>query len=166
MILRNMGSFVEHGVRVVRRLFPDEAYVFADGAAEQWENMMNVPLMSNGFDLGCKITVRLRHLLPVTTGSVQKVLVSLGCMSPHSMQTERIVSRHNLVVDNHRINMGYNMTNVRLLVALNGVDTAYFDPRPAFVKFLEKTRRCGAPDWNIYGQREFARKFNSERGPV
>ena len=38
---RNMGSFVEHGVRVVRRLFPEEASDLADGAAEQWENMMN-----------------------------------------------------------------------------------------------------------------------------
>ncbi|KAI0239229.1 hypothetical protein LSAT2_010047 [Lamellibrachia satsuma] len=38
---RNMGSFVEHGVRVVRRLFPEEASDLADGAAEQWENIMN-----------------------------------------------------------------------------------------------------------------------------
>ena len=100
VISRNLGSFVEHGVRVVRRLFPDEASDFADGAAEQCENMMNVPFLPDGCDLGCKMTVRLRQLLPVTTGSVQKVLASLACMSPHSMQTERIVSHHNLVVDN------------------------------------------------------------------
>ena len=87
--------------------FPDEASDFADGAAEQWENMMNVPFLPDGCDLGCKMTVRLRQLLPVTTGSVQKVLASLACMSPHSMQTERIVSHHhNLVVDNHRTSMG------------------------------------------------------------
>ena len=29
----NLGSFVKHGVRVVRRLFPDEASDFTDGAA-------------------------------------------------------------------------------------------------------------------------------------
>ena len=92
VISRNLGSFVEHGVRVVRRLFPDETSDFADGAAEQWENMMNVPFQPDGWDLGCKMTVRLRQLLPVTTGSVQKVLASLAFMSPHSMQTERIVS--------------------------------------------------------------------------
>ena len=102
VIPRNQGSFVEHGVRVVGRLFPDEASDFADGAAEQWENMVNVPFLPDGCDLGCKMTVRLRQLLPVTTGSVQKLLASLA---PHSMQTERIVSHHNLVVDNHRTSM-------------------------------------------------------------
>ena len=56
-------------MRVVRCLFSDEASDFADGAAEQWENMINVPLLPDGCDLGCKMTVRLRQLLPVTTGS-------------------------------------------------------------------------------------------------
>ena len=136
---RNLGSFVERGVHIIRRLFPD-------GAAEQWENMMNVPLLPDGCDLSCKMNVRLWQLLPVTTGSVQKVLAFLACMSPHSMQTERIVSHHNPVVDNHRISMGENTRNTHLMVALNGVGTAYFDLRPAVVKFLEKSRRCGAPD--------------------
>ncbi|KAI0216946.1 F-box only protein 36 [Lamellibrachia satsuma] len=48
--------------------------------------------------------------------------------------------------------MGEDTRNARLMVALNGVGTAYFDPRPAVVKFLETARRCGAPDWDIYGQ--------------
>ena len=152
VISRNLGSFVGHGVRLVRCLFPDDASDFADGAAEQWENMMNVPFLPDGCDLGCKMTVRLRQLLPVTTGSVQKVLASMACMSPHSMQTERIVSHHhNLMDDNHRTSMGEDTRNARLMVALNGVGTAYFNPRLAVVKFLEKTRRCGAPDWDIYG---------------
>ena len=149
VISRNLGSFVEHGVRVVRRFFPDEASDFADGAAEQCENMMNVPFLPDGCDLGCKMTVRLRQLLPVTTGSVQKVLASLVCMSPHSMQTERIVRHHNLVVDNHR--MGEDTRNARLIVALNIVGTAYFDPRPALVKFLENTRRWGLQIWTSTG---------------
>ena len=164
VISRNLGSFVEHDVSVVWRLFPDEASNFADGAAKQWENMMNVPFLPDGCDLGCKMTVKLRQLLPVTTGSVQKVSASLAYMRPHSMQTERIVSHHNLVVDNHHTSMGEDTRNARLMVALNGVDTAYFDPRPAVVKFPEKTRRCGAPDWDIYGQREFVRKFTRETG--
>ena len=33
----NRGSFVEHGLCAVRRIFPDDASHFADGAAEQWE---------------------------------------------------------------------------------------------------------------------------------
>ena len=151
VISRNLGSFIEHGVRVVRRIFPNEASDFADGAAEQWENMLNVPFLPDGCDLGCKMTVRLRQLLPVTTSSVQKVLASLACMRPRSMQTERIVNHHNLVVDNHSTSMGEDTRNVCLMVALNGVGTAYFNPRPAVIKFLEKTRRCRAPDWDIYG---------------
>ena len=127
---------------------------------------MNVPFLPDGCDLGCKMTVRLRQLLPVTTGSVQQVLASLACTSPHSMQTEKIVSQNNLVVDNHRTSMGEDTRNARLMVALNGVGTAYFDPRLAGIKFVEKTRRCGAPDLDIYGQREFVRKFTRETGLV
>ena len=73
MISRNLGSFVEHDVHVVRRLFPDEASDFAERAAEQWETMMNVPFVPDGCDLGCKMPVRLQKLLPVTTGSVQHI---------------------------------------------------------------------------------------------
>ena len=112
---------------------------------------MNVPFLPDGCDLGCKMTVRLRQLLPITTGSVQKVLASLACMSPHSMQTERIVSHHNLVVDNHRTSMGEDTRNARLIVALNIVGTAYFDPRPALVKFPENTRRWGLQIWTSTG---------------
>ena len=75
----NLGSFVEHGVRVVRRPFLNEASDFADGAAEKREKIMNVPFLPDGCDLSCKMTVSLRQLLPVTTGSVQKVLESLAC---------------------------------------------------------------------------------------
>ena len=66
---------------------------------------MSVPFLPDGCDVGCKMTVTLRQLLRVTTGSVRKVLASLACMSPHSMQTERIVSHHNFVVDNHRTSL-------------------------------------------------------------
>ena len=119
---------------------------------------MNVPFLPDGCDVGCKMTV--------TTGSVRKVLAPLDSMKPHSMQTERIVSHHNLVVDNHRTSMGEETRNARLMVTLNGVGRAYFDPRPAVVKFLGKTRGCGAPDWDVYGQREFVRKFTRETGLV
>ena len=41
-----------------------------------------VPYLPDGCDLGCKKTVIVRQLLPVTTGSAQKVLASLVCMRP------------------------------------------------------------------------------------
>ena len=94
---------------------------------------MKMPFLPGGCDLGCKMT----------------------CMNPHSMQTERIVSHHNLVVDTI-----LGERTARLMLALNGVGTAYFYPRPAVIKFVEKTRRCGAQDWDIHGQREFVGKFS------
>ena len=105
---------------------------------------MKVPSLPGGCDLGCKMT----------------------CMNPHFMQTERIVSHHNLVVDNHRTSLGEDTRTARLMLALNGVGTAYFYHRPAVVKFVEKTRRCVAQDWDIHGQREFVGKFTREAGLV
>ncbi|KAI0222756.1 hypothetical protein LSAT2_025993 [Lamellibrachia satsuma] len=117
VISRNLGSFVEHCVRVVRRLFPDEASDFADGAAEHCENMMNVPFLPDGCDLGYR--------------KDREPPQPRGRQSPH---------QH-----------GEDTTDARLMVALNGVGTAYFDPRPAVVKFLEKTRRWELQIWTSTG---------------
>ena len=38
-------------------------------------------------------------------GLVNKVLSAIATLSPHSMQTERIVSHHNLVVDDYKTSM-------------------------------------------------------------
>ena len=78
---RNLGSFVENCLRVVIRLFPDEASDFADGTADHWENMMNVSFLPDGCDLDCKMTVRLRPILLVTPCLAQKVLASLASWS-------------------------------------------------------------------------------------
>ena len=89
---------------------------------------MNVSFLPDGCDLGHKMTVRLRQLLPVITESVQTVLASLACMSPRSMHTERIASHHNPVADNHRTSKGEDTIEARLVVTLTGVSTAYFVP--------------------------------------
>jgi len=61
-------------------------------------------------------------MLPVSPGMVRKVLVSIAALAPHSMQTERIMSHHNIVVDDHRSCLASETVNARLTVALNGVD--------------------------------------------
>ena len=56
--------------------------------------------------------------------------------------------------------MSTDTINARLTIALNGVGTAYYDPRPAVVRFLSmKPRRGGEPDPTVYAQRDFAKKF-------
>lgn len=47
-----------------------------------------------------------------------------------------------------------------MFIALNGIGTAHFDPRPAVAKFLEKKeRRRKLPDQQLYQEQEFMKKF-------
>ena len=54
--------------------------------------------------------------------------------------------------------------NASLIVALNVVGTAYFDPRPAVVKFLEKTRRWGLQIWTSTGSMNSLGNSPAKRG--
>ena len=88
------------------------------------------------------------------------MLAAIMTFSPHSMQTERIVSHHNLIVDDSRNCMSQETVNAHLNIALNGVGTAMYDPRKAVVHFLSaKERRDRCPDVEVYKQRAFVRKF-------
>ena len=103
--------------------------------------------------------------MPITDGTVQKVLAAIGSMSPHSMQTERIVSHHNIIVEDSRTNMAEDTINARLLYALNGVGKAHYDPRPAVAHFLSaRERRNRQPDFDTYSRRKFVRKFFRQTG--
>ena len=162
---RVVGDFITAGINLSARLFPGKDGIFADEACEQWNAISDVPHLPAGADLGCSLSVRLRQLLPVTTGLVQKVLSAIATLSPHSMQTERIVSHHNLVVDDHRSSMNSDTINARLNIALNGVGTAHYDPRMAIVHFLSaRNRREREPNLDIYSRRDFAHKFFREDG--
>ncbi|KAF0292601.1 hypothetical protein FJT64_009418 [Amphibalanus amphitrite] len=66
-----------------------------------------------------------------------------------------------------RLGMSNSTLNARLIIALNGVGTAHFDPRPAVTAFLEgKGRRMRAADPEVYEKREFVLKFFREAGNV
>jgi hypothetical protein len=57
--------------------------------------------------------------------------------------------------------------NARLHVSLNGVGTAYYDPRPAVAEFLrKKNRRCREPDREVYRERDFVTKFFRDSGAL
>ena len=147
------------GITLSARLFPGQDGTFADEACEQWTTISDVPYLPVEADLGCSLPVRLRQLLPVITGVV-KVLSAVATLSPHSMQTERIVSHHNLVVDDHKTSMNSDTINARLHIALNGVDTAHYDLRLAVLHFLSaRNGREREPSVEIYSRRDFVKKF-------
>ena len=83
------------------------------------------------------------------------------------MGTERAVSHFNMVRSSHRLSMTEDTVNGRLLISLNGVGTASYDPRPAVAKFLSsKDRRDRNADLSVYAEREFVRKFFRSVGEV
>ena len=80
--------------------------------------------------------------------------------APHSMVVERAVSHYNLVRRSNRLSMSLASANSRMMIALNGVGTACFDPRPAVAAFLNsKGRRFREADRDSFKERPFAKKF-------
>ena len=82
------------------------------------------------------------------------------CANPHSMGVERAISHYNLIRSDRRLSMSIQSTNDRLMIALNGPGTAYFDPRASVSRFLmKKERRLGIPMCSTYTSRPFVQKF-------
>ena len=110
---------------------------------------------------------KLWAMFGAAAGVCRELLGSLLVLTPHSMGTERTVSHFNLIRSTHRLSMAKDTTNSRLLVALNGVGTASYDPRPAVAKFLStKDRRDRSADPSVYAEREFVKKFFRSVGEV
>jgi hypothetical protein len=84
------------------------------------------------------------------------------------MTTERVISHdYNQVKSPHRMALQQDSINARLYVSLNGVGTAYYDPRPAVAEFLrKKDRRCREPDSEVYRERDFVTKFFRDSGAL
>jgi hypothetical protein len=96
--------------------------------------------LPTGADTGCVLSTRLRQLIHVTTGCLQKLLAAMMSLAPHSMP----VSHYNNIRSSHRLAMSLDTVNDRLAISLNGVGTAQFGPRPYVAKFLtDKERREG-----------------------
>ena len=153
-------DMINAGLQIVNDLFPDESASFADSVCNAWETISSLPTLPPNADLGCILAAKLRQMIPISGGTLQKVLISMMCLAPHSMQTERVVSYYNTFCSDKRFSTDSSTVNHRLQIALNGKGTAHFDPRPSVAKFLEKKeRRYREPDITTYQQREFVAKF-------
>lgn len=107
-------------------------------------------------------SAKLYHYFKVSkTHSVfSKLVQTYICVTPHSAGPERAVSVHTTLKTNKQSSYSRKALNSRMYIALNGVGTALFDPRPAVAKFLEvKERRRKLPDEEIYQNQEFTKKF-------
>lgn len=155
-----LSEFLKDGVEIMKAVFPNEVQQFCNEVCDSWPAIENVGFLPETADCGAQLSVRLRKLLPLTQGSLRKCLASIFVLAPHSMQTERMVSVHNKIVTADRSNLKDTSVNARMLVALNGMGTAYWDPREAVAEFLKKKeRRQKYPETEVYSQRKFVSKF-------
>ena len=72
-------------------------------------------------DIGVKIHTRLRKLIPVITGILQKLLCSLMILSPHSTTVEKVISHYKQLKSSQKASTSDETINSRLFVALNGI---------------------------------------------
>lgn len=107
-------------------------------------------------------TGRLYHFLKVSQphSILRKLVQSYISLTPHSAGPERAVSVHTTLKSNKQSGLSREALNSRMRIALNGIGTANFDPRPSVAKFLEKKeRRRKLPDSELYRDQEFVKKF-------
>jgi hypothetical protein len=88
---------------------------------------------SRSFSQGDSTTAKLYELLKAAPKHtiLSKLVQTFLVTSPHSMQTERVISCHNELKSDLRSSMSRETCNSRLIMALNSNGTANFDPRPA-----------------------------------
>ena len=167
-ILRSMKSLLEAdsaqlmisaGSTLVDDLFPGEITEFANAVCESWDAISELPQLPADTDRGCALSTRLRQMLPVSRGILQKLLAAMMALAPHSMQLERVISHYNKLRTADRLSMTPETVNDRLKVSLNGIGIASFDPRPCVAKFLSAERRAGAPDPETYCKRFYVKTF-------
>ena len=124
----------------------------------------DVGFLPENTDFGTMLSWRLRKLCHVTRNSVtlNKCLMVLLVVVPHSMQTERMISVYNKIVTPNRqsILSVHIDTKSRMLIALNGIGTAKCDPSEAVGEFLKrKDRRQRKPDCDLYKKPKYVAKF-------
>ena len=155
------AEFVRAGEAVVRDLFPKDVTQFTHDVTDRWRAMEAARRAEHSGE------GRLRAMTMASTGVCKRLLASFVTLTPHSMATERAVSHYNNIRSHHRLAMSNKTVNARLIIALNGVGTAHYDPRPAVCSFLEKKgRRIREPEPKTYQSREFVAKFFRESGDV
>lgn len=110
-------------------------------------------------------TAKLYHCLKVSQphSIFSKLVQAYVSLTPHSAGPERAVSVHTNLKTVKQSNLSREALNSRMYIALNGTGTAFFDPRPAVAKFLEKKeRRRKLPDQQLYQDHDYIKKFFSK----
>ena len=99
----------------------------------------------------------IRHVDKGTT--LSKLVQTYLLLTPHSIAPERVISHHNNIKSQKRSTLSRQTINRRLIISLNELGTAFFDPREAVAKFMtSKNRRNRTPDYELYTNREFVKK--------
>ena len=94
-------------------------------------------------------TAKLYHYFKASQphSTFNKLVQSYVSLNPHSADPERAVSVHTILKSNKQSSFSREALNSRMYIALNGVGTSFYDPRPAVGRFLEKKeRRRKLPD--------------------
>ena len=158
----SVAEFIAGGRDLTSGLFgPESVSQFVTDVCDDWNKMAE----ARGQHTDSKS--KLVAMTKCSSGVCKKLLSSLLCVAPHSMGTERAVSHYNTIRSSHRLGMHLAAANDRLMISVNGVGTASYDPRPAVAEFLTvKQRRNKHPDPTIYKQREFVKKFFRPAGSL
>ena len=88
-------DLIETGRPLIECLFPNELRNFVGSVCDSWHAISDLKCLPIRNDTGCVLSMRLRQLIPVSTGCLQKLLAAMMSLAPHSMQVERIVSHYN-----------------------------------------------------------------------
>lgn len=163
---KSSQDMVNNGRKLVETFFNEnDLQEFASNVCDAWPLIEAIDELPTP-DRGVKLAHRLRQMIPVTTGVLQKLLCALFIVSPHSMTVEKVISHYNQINSIHRLSTSDETINCRMHITLNGIGTASYDPRPAVAEFLrKKERRYREPDLTLYQQRDFVQKFfRNEKG--
>ena len=71
------------------------------------------------------------------TSGLNVIVTMILSAVPHFMTFERTASHCNIIRSDKRLSSSLQSTNDRLVIALKGLGTAFFDPRPAVAIFLQ-----------------------------
>ncbi|KAL4084293.1 hypothetical protein QTP88_028118 [Uroleucon formosanum] len=156
----------EAGCQLVENIFGhDKVLEFVNNVTDFWPMTEDIPNIDTT-DKGTQYSLKLRTIAVKTSGILQKLFVTLLIVFLHSITTERVISHYNQIKTIHKIILLEETINYRLYVSLNGVGTAFYDPRPAVIAFLNtKERRYREPDLCTYKNRDFINKFFRKKKP-
>ena len=97
----------------------------------------------------------IRHVDKGTT--LSKLVPTYLLLTPHSIAP--VISHHDNIKSQKRSTLSRQTINRRLIISLNELGTAFFDPREAVAKFMtSKNRRNRTPDYELYTNREFVKR--------